>query len=110
MLFASSDPNKAFLYATTAAELGDVGAPALQAHMIDYGGISSPSFIGRERLSAVSQLVVKLDPVYAYYATKLASVKETCFTKHLIGNIMYSVFNFILYYLKQIGEGLQLTS
>lgn len=95
-LFASAHPNQALLYATTASELGDIGAPAIQAHMIDYGMATSCSLIGKDRLSAISQLIVKLDPVYAFHANTLASVKETCFIKHLIGNGGYiSLYNFI---------------
>ena len=101
-LVASSDPDQALIFASKASELGDIGAPALQAYMIDYGRASSGSLIGKERLSTISQLIVKLDPVYAYNATKFASVKDSCFTKQLIGTVICSVFNFIILYISKL--------
>ena len=86
-LTVATDPDSSLSYATTALKLGDAGATGIQAHLLDYCNLTTADLMGRERLSTISNLIAKLDPVYAYNSTILKSVKETGFVNQLIGNI-----------------------
>ena len=66
----ATDPTLALSYASKAANMGDLAAPRIQAYLVDYCGAESTEIVGHERLSTISKLIVKLDPVYAYNARK----------------------------------------
>ena len=68
--------------------MGDSSSVALQAHLLDYAGAISPdNSVGEHRLLTISQLVAKLDPVYAYNAPVCESIMRSGFSKHLTGTI-----------------------
>ena len=59
-----SNPQQSLDYATTASKLGDLAAPALQAHLLDHGGATSPTSMGKDRVRIISQLMAKMDPPF----------------------------------------------
>lgn len=80
----ATDPTLALSYASKAAKMGDLAAPKIQAYLVDFCGAESTDLMGHERLSTISQLIVKLDPVFAYNARN-ELVYQLSFSKILIG-------------------------
>ena len=62
------NPSEAFQHAASASSLGDITSPALEAYILDNNSLTSDSLVGRDRLGTISQLIIKLDPTYAYHA------------------------------------------
>ena len=66
-LSLSVNPNEALLHAETATSLGDISSPALEAFILDYYNCgSSTGVVGTDRLGTISQLILKLDPAFAF--------------------------------------------
>ena len=80
-----TNPTEAFELATEATKLGALQAPRLQAHLLDYAGATTQGPVGKDRLLAVSQLIVKLDPVFAFHVTGSESIRNTGFVNFLTG-------------------------
>ena len=90
----NTNPSEAYAHATDATKLGDLEAPSLQAHLLDYGGAPSDGPVGKDRLLAVSQLIVKLDSVFAFHATGSETIRNTGFVKFLTGEQITNVLHF----------------
>ena len=80
-----SNQQQSLDYATTASKLGDLAAPALQAHLLDYGGATSPTSMGKGRVRTISQLIAKIDPTFAYNASTSQPVGKSGFIRFLTG-------------------------
>ena len=84
-LTITSDPQQSLIYASTAAKLGDISAPALQAHLLDYCGAASPITMGKDRLRTISQLIAFIDAIYAFNAPHSKPLRDCGFIKFLTG-------------------------
>ena len=85
-LTMACDPQQSLAYATTASKLGDLAAPALQAHLLDHGGAVSPTTMGKDRLYTISQLIAKVDPIFAYNAQTVQPLRKSGYIRFLTGN------------------------
>ena len=81
----TSDPQESLVFANTAAKLGDLAAPALQAHLLDHGGATSCTIMGKDRLHTISQLIAKIDPSYAFNASTSQPLRESGYIRFLTG-------------------------
>ena len=87
-LASRTDPDQALVYASAAAGMGDTSSIAVQAHLLDHAGANSPDkSVGEHRLLTISQLIAKLDPVYAFNAPRTEAVMRSGFANQLTGRI-----------------------
>ena len=72
-LSVSVDPAEALEYAAAASKLGDVVSSSIEAYILDHRCNGNPSRekIGRDRLDTAPQLLVKLDPIFAFHSNDL---------------------------------------
>jgi F420-0:gamma-glutamyl ligase-like protein len=85
-----SNPQQSLDYATTASKLGDLAAPALQAHLLDHGGATSHTTMGKDRVRTISQLMAKIDPTFAFTASTSQPVGKSGFIGFLTGKTLSS--------------------
>ena len=86
-LSVSVDPAEALKYAAAASELGDVDGSSIEAYILDYCSNGNPSRekIGRDRLNTASQLLVKLDPIFAFHSNDLQQNVRSGFISFIFG-------------------------
>ena len=84
-LSCETNPREALNHATTAVSLGDIAAPAIQSYILDHSTLGPSSIMGKDRLSTISQLIAKLDPVFAFNASSTQHTRETGLVNTLAG-------------------------
>ena len=95
-LTMTSDPQQSLIYASTATQLGDTEAPCLQASLLDHGGAVSSTTMGRDRLRTISQLIAKIDAVFAFNAPTSNQLRECGFIKFITGILFTSLSLFLI--------------
>ena len=78
-----TDPRKSLEFARQAESLGDPCSLQLQSELLDYKGAHHSGQMGKTRVQTISQLISKLDPVFAFNCTKSTEIRKTGFVKYL---------------------------
>ena len=86
-LTVSVDHTEALDYAAAASNLGDVDGPSIEAYILDYIGNPSIERVGKGRLDTISQLIVKLDPVFAFHSKDLHQNVRGKFISFIFGKL-----------------------
>ena len=86
-LYKDRKPSVALKYAIQASKLGDQKAVVLHAEILDSGLVHDPEHISTERAQLISQLLVKLDPVFSSNAVDSESIQRSGFIQFIEGLI-----------------------
>ena len=84
-LHLTSNPSKDHSYAIQAASLGDIGAEAVLAEILDSGNVSSTTHTSTNRVELMGQLLAKLDPEFSYNVNKSEKLRTSGFITYMAG-------------------------
>ena len=86
-LLTVSNPNAAYNYAEKAVSLGDSAAILIKKDLLDSGKVVLSDQISSSKLLIISQLLCKLDPIFAYNAESLIVDKRKDFITFITGRL-----------------------
>ena len=86
-LYSDRDASLAVHYSQLATGLGDVKADAVHAAVLDAIHPQGQDHVSRARLHLVSQVLVKLDPVFSYNSLKSESIRQSGFILFILGTV-----------------------
>jgi hypothetical protein len=84
-----TNPSKSLEFGLQAESLGDPCSLQLQSELLDYKGAHHSGQMGKNRVQTISQLISKLDPVFAFHCTKSSEIRQTRFVKYLTSKAIF---------------------
>ena len=84
-LYLDTNPAKSLAYANHASTLGDIPATSVHADILDAGKAPDSAQVTATRLRKISQLLAKLDPIFAFNVGRTERIKKSGFITFITG-------------------------